>query len=402
MKQLRTKLILFVISPFIGFLHSFSKPWSSSSRVIVFLWFVVFGMCFTPTNKDSDGWQYAEEFRAESRASDEQYKEQISDYFYNFQTTKTKDIYLVTMIHFVSRFSSNVHLFFMILACVFAFFYVKSMKFVVPLQDEGYEKLIIPILFLLFCLNNPIFNINGVRFWTAAWVATYLVFQMLVNKKYIYLLLAPITVLIHASFVFFIVALAFYFVLGECHKLWKVLFFISLFFAVLSLGSSYNLSGLIPLPLFLENEMNAYSSDSAIMDSQLAFQSLPLYAQIANMLPRILINIIIVVLLMNKKDVSGGTERSNIVKYLIILMTFVNFTFVIPSVGVRFFKLVIPLLVYLLIKSPSFTNKYKYLVYSIPVAYSVDVLYWFRKMASVTSIIDYMTPLPVLFIKYLF
>ena len=402
MKQLGSKIFLFLIAPFLSFLHSFSKPWSSSSRVIIFLWFVTFGLCFTPSNKDADSWRYAEEFKIESRSSGEQFQEQISDFFHNYQTTTTRDIYIVTMTYVISRVSSNVHLFFMALAFVFALFYVGSMRFVIPLPKERYDTLVVPILFFLFCLSNPIFNINGVRFWTAAWVAIYLVFNVLVNKKYIYLLLAPITVLIHASFVIFIIILAIYFLIGRIKKLWIALFVISLFFALLSLGPTYDIGGFASLPLFLENEMDAYASDSAIMDSQLAFQNMPLYARIINMLPRLLINAIIVLLIFKRKDVDVNREGNGVFDFMVVLMTFVNFTFVIPSVGVRFFRLVLPLLVFLLIQNPSFIKKYKVLIYCLPIAFSVEILYWFRNMASVTSMIDYIAPFPYLLIHYLF
>lgn len=402
MKQLGSKIFLFVIAPFLSFLHSFSKPWSPSSRVIIFLWFVTFGLCFTPSNKDADSWRYAEEFKIESRSTGAQFEEQISDYFHNYQTTSTRDIYIVTMTYVISRVSSNIHLFFMALAFVFAFFYVGSMKFVTPLPKEKYDTLVIPILFLLFCLSNPIFNINGVRFWTAAWVAIYVLFNVLVHKRYMYLFLAPVTVLIHASFVIFIIILAVYFLLGRIHKLWIVLFIISLFFAILSLGPTYDLGGLASMPLFMESEMDAYASDSAIMDKQLAFQNLPLYARILNMLPRIIINTILVLLFIKRKEISNKQEDYGIFDFMIVLMTFVNFTFVIPSVGVRFFRLVLPFLVFVLIQNPSFVKQYKVLIYCLPIAFSVEILYWFRNMASVTSIIDYIAPFPYLLIHYLF
>ncbi len=401
MKRIGEKLILFLVLPFAGFLESFIKPWSSSSRTIIFLWFVAFGMCFTPTNKDVDSWRYAEEFKEESRASSAQFQQQISDYFNYYQTTSTKDIYIVAMTFLVSRVTGNPHVFFMMLALVFALFYVKSMEFITPIFTEKYEKYVVPLLFLLFCLSNPMFNLNGVRFWTAAWISVFVLFQVLVNKNYLYLLLAPATILVHASFVIFVALLGVFFLVGYLDKVWRVVFIISLFFAALSVVPSFQLTG-IPLPVFFESEMEAYASDSAIMEMQSAYQDMPLYAQVLNILPRVFINVLAILLLFKEDEIFKNQERKRVMRMMLVLLSFVNITFSIPSVGVRFFRLVFPLLIYLLIKTPSFVNRYKVVVYLFPLAFIVEIVYWFRHMAMVTTITDYIFPLPLLMYQYLF
>ena len=401
MKRIGEKLILFLVLPFAGFLESFVKPWSSSSRTIIFLWFVAFGMCFTPTNKDADSWRYAEDFKVESRASSAQFQQQISDYFNNYQTTSTKDIYIVAMTYLVSRFTGNPHVFFMMLALVFAFFYVKSMKFITPIFTEKYEKYVVPLLFLLFCLSNPMFNINGVRFWTAAWISVFVLFQVLVNRNYLYLLMAPATILVHASFVIFVALLGIYFLVGYLDKVWRVIFIISLFFAALSVVPSFQLTG-IPLPVFFESEMEAYASDAAIMEMQSVYQDMTLYALVLNILPRVFINVLVVLLLFKEDEIFKNQERKRVMRMVLVLLSFVNITFSIPSVGVRFFRLVFPLLIYLLIKTPSFVNRYKVVVYLFPLVFIVEIIYWFRHMAMVTTITDYISPLPLLMYQYLF
>ena len=401
MKRIGEKLILFLVLPFAGFLESFVKPWSSSSRTIIFLWFVAFGMCFTPTNKDADSWRYAEDFKVESRALSAQFQQQISDYFNNYQTTSTKDIYIVAMTYLVSRFTGNPHVFFMMLALVFAFFYVKSMKFITPIFTEKYEKYVVPLLFLLFCLSNPMFNINGVRFWTAAWISVFVLFQVLVNRNYLYLLMAPATILVHASFVIFVALLGIYFLVGYLDKVWRVIFIISLFFAALSVVPSFQLTG-IPLPVFFESEMEAYASDAAIMEMQSVYQDMTLYALVLNILPRVFINVLVVLLLFKEDEIFKNQERKRVMRMVLVLLSFVNITFSIPSVGVRFFRLVFPLLIYLLIKTPSFVNRYKVVVYLFPLVFIVEIIYWFRHMAMVTTITDYISPLPLLMYQYLF
>lgn len=401
MKELIKKLILFIIMPFVGFLESFKRPWSSASRKIMFLWFVVFGMCFTPINKHADSWRYVEEFKTESVATDAYFHEQIKEYFENVQSTTTRDIYVVVMTYIVSRVTNNYHVFYMALAFVFAFFYVKSMKFIIPLPHKRYEQFVIPILFCLFCLSNPIYNINGVRFWTAAWIAVFIVFQIIVNKKYIYLLLAPVTILVHASFIIFVILLGLYLVVGQLDGMWRAIYYLSLIFAVISFSPNIDVSSRIQLPVFLLNEIDTYASEEAISNKQFNFQNLPIYAQIFNILPRILINVISLVLLTVSKKNFIERENKNVFRFMIVLLAFANFTFIIPSVGVRFFRMVFPFIIFLLIKQPIIASKYKSLIYLIPFAFLLDIVSWFRNMSEVTSIIDYIAPLPLLLIKYL-
>ena len=185
------------------------------------------------------------------------------------------------------------------------------------------------------------------------------------------------------------------------YGIWKIVFFISLFFALLSFVPKIDLSSSLPLPVFLQNEINVYASESAIEEKQIAFQGMPIFAQIINMLPRILINVIAIMLLFSKKEVYRNLENKRVMRFLIVLLAFVNFTFIIPSVGVRFFKLVIPLLVFLLMKQPTITAKYKNLIYLLPVAYIADIISWIRHMADVTTLIDYVAPLPYLLVRYL-
>ena len=404
MNKLFEKLLLFIINPFVGFLESFRSPQKHNSRVIIYLWFIAFGFCFVPESENvvnsGDATRYAMDFRDAQTYTTQNYLNDINDYFNNNLTTDTRDLYTLTLNFVVSRFTDNFHWLFMVFAIVFGFFYVKSMIFVIPNDNEKFLPLIIPILFLLFCFSNPIYNINGVRFWTAAWVAVYIMFQVLVNKKYIYLLLLPVTYLIHAGFIFFIIVFLIYLFSRKFHSFWNIAFIVSLFFTASSLVSEFaGFSSL--LPENLQRFMTYYASEDIIAEKMQAQESLPMYARILNLLPRIILNILVALCLFNRDKLNETNRSKEVLEFLVVLMSIVNITLSIPSVGVRFIRLAIPFIVYLFVANPWISKKYSTVIYLIPIAFSYEILYWVRRMISISEWYLYLLPLPGSFIHYL-
>lgn len=75
---------------------------------------------------------------------------------------------------------------------------------------------------------------------------------------------------------------------------------------------------------------------------------------------------------------------------LLILMSFSNFMIAVPSVGVRFLQLCVPLLVYLWIKTMTDTKWHSYIKY-VPIFYAYKILYWFRDTVAISDPFLYLT-----------
>lgn len=404
MKQGVLKFILFFINPFLGFLESFRNPERHTSRIIIYLWFVLFGFCFVPESESvenaGDATRYAADFRDAQMETSWSYMQDIIDYFKNNDTTETRDLYTLTLNYVVSRFTSNYHWLFMLFAIIFGFFYVKTMKFILPPKDASYQLFVFPILFLLFCFSNPIFNINGVRFWTATWIAVYLMFHILVKNEYTYLILAPITYFIHAGFIIFILVLLLFFLLKRFHGFWNIAFIISLFFTAASFVDVFDNYTYL-LPANLQRFMMYYADEEVIAEKLQAQGTIPFYARVLRLLPRIIINVLVAVCLINRKKLSEEYHSGRVLEFIVVLMCVVNLTLSIPSVGVRFIKMAVPFIVYLFVVNSDLTKRFSSLVYFIPIAYSYEVLYWVRHMISISEWYLYVLPLPLSIIHYL-
>src|SRR5690606_5049315 len=215
-------------SPFIAFLYSLRTIKTKSSYVVFFLFCVFFGLSFSVSaGKDeenkSDGASYREKFELYKYVSDSEFYYRFNEYF-TFEEG-AKDYYFDTVAFYVSRVTDNYHIMFMVFAIVFAYFGLKSLRFLTsePKFDASLSCLILVYLFMI----NQIFNINGVRFWTAAWIGVYCIFQIFRNNNKKYFLLALCTPFFHGAFWVYIVVITFAYFSKCTRKLWVVLFFIS-------------------------------------------------------------------------------------------------------------------------------------------------------------------------------
>ena len=122
---------------------------------------------------------------------------------YNF-ADYSLDYYQVILTWFVSLFTDNGHVLFACFAAVFGFFYSRNMWYVLNRISSIENKTILVFVFLLF-LTCPIWQINGVRMWTAAHIFMYalLPYMWEGDKRRLYWLIA--VPFVHFSFLFFVI-----------------------------------------------------------------------------------------------------------------------------------------------------------------------------------------------------
>src|SRR5690606_24849084 len=99
----------------------------------------------------------------------------------------------------VSRFTDSHHVLFAVYALTFGYFWLKTIDFVNKRVQLGRNKLTIVYTIFLISLI-PIFNINGFRMWTAAWIFIYGALHVVFNKDWRYLLVSLSDCTSHFSF----------------------------------------------------------------------------------------------------------------------------------------------------------------------------------------------------------
>ena len=242
------------------------------------------------------------------------------------------------------------------------------------------------LLIFLFTYSNPIFNINGVRFWTTAWVAVYLVFQILVHQRKGYMLFLFFLPLMHAAYSIFVV---FFFVVCFACKNLKFLswiFIISLFFSDVAYTYMDNITPY--LPRFLQNMVWSYTESDGALAKMEGLG--PAYARLLNALPHYFIVLLMILFIKERRQIQANELSRRMLLFLLGYQSLVNLCVFIPSMS-RFNELAVPLVVYIWVNSYDVMKKYNKVLYFIPIVYAYSLRYWFKYMFYVSDPFLYMS-----------
>ena len=394
--KIGNKILLFILNPFVSAIISLKDIRDGFSHVMLYLWFLIFGIGLCAVNEQADSFRYVMDFEKEHNYTLSQYLDQINDYF-TFESN-IKDIYTLSVNFLVGRFTDNYHWTFFIYAAIFGLFYILSLRIFLR-QSQISNNWVFYTLLFIFCYSNPIFNINGVRFWTAAWIGVYVTLSVFIERDYKKLPLLLLMPLVHGVSSIWIVIMCIAVILGKFQRLTILCFIASSFVSAVSyLNVLQDYSYL--LPQFMQNQIWAYT------ESEMALKRLDgiseygkAYADFLIALPKYFLMLLSYLLILNRKEINKKSKQ--ILSIMLALAAITNFLSGIPSMN-RFQTLVIPFLIIVWAKNYTFLKKYNNLFYLVPILYAYSLLYWYRRMDSVTEAYLYIFPAPFTAIKYLF
>lgn len=358
------KLVLFLISPFFAFVYSLRTMRTRSSYVVYFLFAIFFGMAFTvPSGKTEgygmDGASYRAWFEYDTMMHSSEFKASWEEYL-EFDEGK-KDFYFDGVSFVVSRLTDNYHYLFMVLAVVFAFFMLRSFRFLTAENNLNFS--IAGIILAYLFTYNQIFNINGMRFWTAAWIGVYVIFKIFKKGDKRYWLLALITPFFHGSFWVFIGVLLIAQFTKRFQKTWTILFVISFFVSNIAIEViQYTYAY---LPAFLSRMVDSYT-DPIYMQSRnemgIGYSWVPYTFGI---LERVFRSLLIFLFVFNSKQITANPKTKNLYLFLLVWATIFNFFTFIPSLGGRFITFVWPMVAYIWLVHFK-DRKYQIVLYATP------------------------------------
>ncbi len=365
-EDLGIKIILFFISPFFSLLYSLKRVNTKSSYLFFFLFAILFGLNFTTSNGRDE---YNTGDAAVYRQSFELYKysniDDLKNYYketMSMENERRRDVYVISMIYIASLFSLDYHIFFMLLAIVFSYFMLRSMKFLTEEDSFNYTSMYVLIL-CIFVFNNGIFNINGCRFWTASWIAIYSIFQIFRNNNVRYLLLIALTPLIHQAYWFLVVILLIVLLTRFFNNIWKILFFASFFVSSFAIEFVTDISEYLPTSLqFL---IERYTTEEAI-SSLYRSNYYQVIRRIFKLIFNIYISYIILLFIRDEKNLLSNSKTKNIYRFLLIYMTIINFFAMIPSLGTRFQIIALPFIAYLWLVNFESRRKHRVVILIFP------------------------------------
>lgn len=397
-KIIRNKLLLFILNPFILAIISLKDIRDGVSHKFLYAWFLIFGVGFCAISEAADSFRYVEGFMIEHNYTWSQYMTEINEYF-TFESN-IKDIYTLTVNFFVGRFTDNYHWTYLIYAAVFGFFYIKSLKIFLRYNNVSNNIVFYALLFL-FCYSNPIYNINGVRFWTAAWIGVYVALSAFVEKDYKKLSLLVLLPLVHGTSVIWVTIMVIALLLSRFQTITVGLFIASSFVSAVSYLNILNDYSYL-LPQFLQNQIWSYTESEMAQERLSGISEYGrAYADFLIALPGYFQILLSYLLILNRKEINRNKRAGYILTIMIALAAITNFLSGIPSMG-RFKALVIPMLVIVWAYNYGILKKYDKYFIAIPFLYAYSLLYWYRRMSAISELYLYIFPAPLTVIKYLF
>lgn len=195
-KEFFLLVVSFFVLPFSSLVMSlllYKKKWS---RHLFVLFCFYFGYTFVIPATGGDSAFY-------NSVLSDYFSSQISfksfvDGLFTVETQQT-DLYQPFVTWIVSRFTDDYHVLFAVFGLVFGIFYSKILWFIfdrISYKISGFAI----VLFLMLLLINPIWNINGVRMWTALEVYVYGVLLFFFKSKKRGLFYMVLSVVFHISF----------------------------------------------------------------------------------------------------------------------------------------------------------------------------------------------------------
>lgn len=342
--ELKVKLIVFIINPFIAFLLSLANAASRSSYIIFALFGIVFCWHLNPTGLG----QYDDLIGIMQRVISTDFTtaeiiDQIKAFF-SFAKDSPKELYENILIWFTKLFSDNPHLFFAIASIPYLYFMLKSLRKIT--DDPKFTNSILCLIVLaLFVLPRDIITVQNPRFTTGVWMAIYGTIMFFSGKKnqLRYYLLILLTPCVHSGFWFYIIIFTLGIYAMRFRKLTIWLLYISVPFSYLSydLIASINFSSL-PLPstlsLWMERYMSEEKFNTHIMNA--GASGYFWVSQAFNSFRNTMYLLIPYYLWKYRKEIDERTDIKGLFNFYLYFYAIVNFIQFVPVLGERFFWIV--------------------------------------------------------------
>ena len=357
------KGIAFLISPVLGMLSAIVRPNTKSSYLILFLSFITIGLAMNiPDGIVDDQYYdsifYRAQFEDLAVQSSSDFSSFLSDYS-QMNDSGSTDIYSHTIFYFVSRFTDNYHVCFMVLMVIFAWFMLKAMRYLV--SEPNYCISVTCLLLLFLFTICQIQKINAFRFYTAYWMAIYALLKIIVDGDKRYWLLLAATPAVHASFMLVFGIYALYVVMRGRHRLTVIVLVLAVLFSSIAVKTFLWVTS--HLPGSLGAHYGSYLSEWYMQEINESGTGYKWIVRLFEALVRLSVNVIALFFATQYRTRIADSKCKNLYFFMMAVLAFADFTFMIPSVGSRFVLLAFPMIAYIWLVCLGQEKRYNWILY---------------------------------------
>ena len=391
-EELVVKLIIFVLFPILPVIWSLTDMRRRSSYIILFLYGSLIGFCLTLNESTGfDSLRYVDVYNNIGQTFSFDFASWIT------MQSSVHDFYLHTLSYLVSLFTSNYHYLFLCAAIIFSLLCLSSLKNITT-QEEYKKNIASFCVVVLFLMSNSIINVNGFRFWTAAWYVVWCTFNLILKDRKVFWLFILFVPFFHSSMFVYITVLIVYRLTRNRIGLWQTLSIISLFVSSLSVLLFQGVEGYLPEAL---QQTIGYYTDKDYISARGTGSGWSWVETLFNEAIKVFFVISLIVINKYSEKYYFSPSQRHLLTFSFCILAFSNFTASIPSLGNRFIHIVYPFVAYFLIKYSS-VGKVNRLISLIPFLLSFPIIYTLLRVYSplLPSGFFY-SPLPVLLFQSL-
>ncbi|NLX29068.1 MAG: hypothetical protein GXY59_08865 [Bacteroidales bacterium] len=327
--------VLFLLCwPFGALVSALRRLGMPGAKTVIFLFCLYFGFVFIYgdpyRDKTTDSARYAMQL-IEMRAHPVSLPQLVSLLYK--PKTDLLDVYQPLVTWLVSLFTGDPRFLFAVYAAIFGLFWAQNIWLI--FTRIGPPAGLTILLFLgAFALINPVWNINGVRMWTAAQMYIYGVLLWFLDGKRSGLLWSSLSLLVHFSFAFPVVLFLMYLIVPDN------LFLLLLFFLGSSLVKEIDLQSvresLDYLPDIFKARLEGYTSENYARDLAKEVMEMPMYVQVSEWVAKAVVYLWVVALYFTHHHWDPGEPGlRRFFGFTLFLGGFVQIVSLIPS-GPRF------------------------------------------------------------------
>lgn len=319
-------ILIFILSPFLGFIISIFNEKRTAAKFIFLLFFFLIGCSFRFDNIEFDSYQYALDFS--------EMRQYGSDIILLDRLDRGKlDLYDFCISSLLYKYTSSARFLYAIYAVVFGFFILKSYFYVKKDFSSKRDIYFYILILTIFCLN-PHINLNGVRYFTATWLffTSFLAYYMY-HKKY-WLVGFVLTPFIHISYLipsFFIIISKIF----VKHYNFKLIYYVSIISFIIGIVLPIDqLFEMLPTDFGIFQRYEAYTSEEAYLRRLAMAESRNVFYHIFSKFP--FVYIFISLLQLKKYNLELKKEDLYLFTYVMLLLSFLFVCDKIPSIS-RFY-----------------------------------------------------------------
>lgn len=276
----KNHLIFYLLWPFGSLIYAlkhFKRPFS---KTLFWLFCIYFGFVFVYADPFSYGGADSARYAARLiEIHNHPFSfEFLLGTFYN-PNNGSVDIYEPLLTWLVGIFTDDPRVLFMLFAAVFGFFLTQNLWIIFQKIDRKISVLLFLFMFS-YALINPIWNINGVRMWTAAHVFLFGILQYFILQKPGGISWSVLSVLIHFSFLFPLGILGLWLVVPKKINYLFALYLITAFIDEINVLELRELLSF--LPAVFQPRVESYTNEAYVLRVQEASGNFAWHVQFAS------------------------------------------------------------------------------------------------------------------------